>query len=112
MNKSPESSEIDKEELYKENLRRSRWMDKFFRRAAHKAVDLPDEEMQINQQYQGITGKTLLGVAGLILAGVLGWRGIDKLSTPVMDAPIPAISQEYEVRFWAEDGNEIEVLEE
>lgn len=101
--------EIDKEQQYGEYMARTRWMDKLYKKGCHKALDIPDEDMNFNNQ-QGISGKHLLGVGAMVLAGLLGWRGIDKLSTPAAMPPMKAAPapQEYDVTFWV-DGEEIAV---
>jgi hypothetical protein len=108
--------EVDKEQQYGEYMGRTRWMDKLFRKGCHKALDIPEDDMNFNQQHQGITGKSLVGLGGLVLAGLLGWHGIDRLSVPATEPPaaVPSLAapQEYEVHFWAEDGTEIKVLPE
>lgn len=111
------SPETDKEQLYGEYMARTRWIDKLYRKGCHKALDIPDDGLNFTQ---GISGKHLVVLGALILAGLLGWRGIDRLSTPMAEPPaaapsaapspiVPMESQSFRVRFHAEDGTEIEV---
>ena len=74
--------------------------------ATRKHLDLPLDD-DVNISNKGISGKALLGFGGLILAGVLGWRALTpEVMTPTLPTRTPMLSQEYEVRFWAEDGSE------
>lgn len=80
--------------------------------ATRKHLDLPmDDDVNNTNTVNGISGKYLLGVGALVLAGLLGWRGIDKMSGPATGAEVhgPA-PQEYDVTFWV-DGEEITVTE-
>lgn len=114
MSKQDKSSEINKEAMYGHNMARTRWMDKFFSKAAHKSLDIPEDDMQVNTW--GISGKHLLGLGSLLVAGALGWRAIDKTMAPPVQpdistpSPVAPQAYEYEIKFWAEDGSEIEVL--
>jgi hypothetical protein len=90
MSSSDSSSGIDKETLYKEFTSRRRWQDKLFKSGCHKALDIPEDDMNLIQQSHGIGGKHLL-------------------STPAPPTSAPA-PQEYDVTFWV-DGEEITVTE-
>lgn len=89
------------------------WQDRLFKKGCHKALDIKEDDMNIIQQSHGISGKHLLGVGVMVLAGLLGWRAMDKTTaTPGLpdtstQAPAP---QEYDVTFWV-DGEEITVTE-
>lgn len=86
------------------------WKDKLYKSLCHKSLDIPETDVNITQQ--GITGKHLCWIAGIVLTGLLGWRAltsaIPAISRPAGSAAPPAV-QEYEVSFWAEDGTEYEV---
>lgn len=106
----PLEPEIDKEQLYGEYMARVRWRDKLQRKASHKALDVPDGDG--TNIINGISGKHLLGVGALVLAGLLGWRGLDRLQSQGVSpsVPVPSQAQEYDVTFWV-DGEEITVTE-
>jgi hypothetical protein len=110
MSSSDSSSGIDKETLYKEFTSRRRWQDKLFKSGCHKALDIPEDDMNLIQQSHGIGGKHLLGIGAMVLAGLLGWRALTpEFSTPAPPTSAPA-PQEYDVTFWV-DGEEITVTE-
>lgn len=105
---------VDKKELYQTFLGSLERSEKLKEMATRKNLDLPlDEDVNITNTTSGISGKHLLGVGAIMFAGLLGWRGIDKLSfepshsTPATLSPAP---QEYDVTFWV-DGEEITVTE-
>lgn len=98
---------IDKVKLYPTYLKSQERAAKLREEAVRKHLDLPmEDDVNINQH--GITGKHLVALAGIVLLGLLGWRVIEpgEALPPVL--PSPAV-QEYEVRFWLEDGTELEV---
>lgn len=101
----PESQDKD---IHAEFHRTQRWRDRLFKGLCHKSLDIPEDDVNINQH--GITGKHLVWLAGIILTGLLGWRALTP-NVPQKEEstlPVPAV-QEYEVRFWLEDGTELEV---
>lgn len=113
MPNSSDNSGVDREALYGEFQGRQRWQDKLFKKGCHKALDIPDDDMNLIQQSHGISGKHLLGIGAIVLAGVLGWRGLDSLSSPELGSPTDATApapREYDVTFWV-DGEEIIVTE-
>jgi hypothetical protein len=59
--------------LYGEFIRNSRWRDKLARKASHKSLNIPDEDMQINSSTSGITWKELLVIGTLLTGGTLGY---------------------------------------
>jgi hypothetical protein len=63
--------------------------------------------MQFNQH--GIAGKHLVALASIALLGLLGWRAMAPEAERQIQPPLTPAVQEYEVRFWAEDGTEYEV---
>ncbi len=80
--------------------------------AQRKHLDLPMDD-DVNISNHGISGKHLLGLGAMVLAGTLGWRALTPgVEAPDLAAPTPVAPQEFEVTFWAEDGTEIEVLPE
>ncbi len=114
----PSSEVPDKEALYGEYTRAQRWKDKLFRKGCHKALDIPDDDMQINNHTQGITGRHIVALFGLAVVAGMGWRALQPIPQPI-PGPVqvlPAASeqplqpaQEYKVEFWADDGTEIRV---
>jgi len=109
----PNSSDgLDKEALFGKFQEQRDWQDKLFKKGCHKALDIKDDDMNLIQQSHGISGKHLLGIGALVLAGLLGWRGLGRTALPI-DPPVPApppASQEYDVTFWVDD-EEIVVTE-
>lgn len=108
----PLEPEIDKEQLYGEYMARERWRDKLQRKASHKALDILDSDG--TNIINGISGKHLLGVGAMVLAGVLGWQWMsqpqDKLPNAAPATGAAPAPQEYDVSFWV-DGEEITVTE-
>lgn len=71
--------DIDKEVLYGEYLRSSRWRDDLHRKAAHKALDIGEEEMidaSRRTTIQGIGWKEIAVVGALALGawGIYTWQ--------------------------------------
>lgn len=99
-------------DIHADFRRTQKWRDKLHKSICHKSLDIPEDDVNINQH--GITGKHLCWIVGIVLTGLLGWRALTPTSPEVPQsvvdsaAPPPAI-QEYEVSFWAEDGTEYEV---
>ena len=76
------SSGVNKEELYGEFLRGQRWRERLGRRAAHKALDIADdEEMNINVR-QGLGVKEMIALAVLIVGSLFGWRFLNRPPDP------------------------------
>lgn len=63
-------AEIDKEQLYGENTRHSRWRDRLACKASHKALDIPEDEVIQANRIDRRRGFGPLAVAGV--AGVAG----------------------------------------
>ncbi len=114
----PDSGIPDKKALYGEYTRAQKWKDKLFRKGCHKALDIPDDDMQISNHTQGITGRHIVALFGLAMAAALGWRALQPIpqtsSGPVQvlpaasEQPLPVV-QEYKVEFWADDGTKLRV---
>ena len=103
---------IDKANLYQtfhNSLRRSQRLSDL---ATRKALDLPlDDDMQIitNNTRHGLGLVGTLALSGmLLLSGAAG--GFALLRTTVPTTPAPA-AQEFEVTFWTEDGQPLEVTD-
>jgi hypothetical protein len=102
------------------------WRDKLAKRAAHKSMDIPDDEMQINtdNSRRGIGALGAIGIAaaaglpGAIGAGLLGLgmlqgtgdrgQGAGAAAAPPA-AVAPIADREYDVRFFDKDGNLIDI---
>ncbi len=109
-----DSGEIpDKKALFGEYTRAQKWKDNLFRKGCHKALDIPDDDMQIHTHNQGITGRHIVALFGLAMAAAMGWRALQPAPTPAIPNAgndHSAVSpQEFKVEFWAEDGTEIDV---
>ncbi len=60
---------VDKDFLYKEYQRGQRWRDKLSRKLAHKSVDIPDDEMNLNvRNGWGWKELVVLGAIGVAAA--------------------------------------------
>ena len=99
---SSQSSEIDKESLYGEFLHNQRWREKLSRRATHKALDMPDDEMQINVQ-KGMTWRELLILglmfpAGLSAAAAI-WRLMQPGAAPPADTPAAQVDTDSDTKY-------------
>ena len=106
--------DVDKRSLYGEWLRNSRWRDALARRATHKALNMPEDDMQIHASH-GLDWKGLaVIVAGLVLAGLGGGYVVSSQSqqTTQQAAPTEAAEidpQAFEVRFYDAEGNLVPV---
>ena len=111
---------IDKTKLYRtfeKSLRRSERLNDL---ATRKALDLPlDEDMQIitNNTRQGLSmaGMLLLSAVMLTGGGGAAWGLLTMLNNRGQPAAEVAgespATQEFEVTFWSEDGQQLEVTE-
>lgn len=67
--------EIDKNELYKLFTTRVNWQDKLYKSAAHKSLDIPEDDMNITSNSGNVTNnysppvKSGLGTLGKLAAG-------------------------------------------
>lgn len=86
---------IDKDALYGNFQRHSDARNRLAMKAAHKALDIADDDMQINANKSGIGPMALVGtvlaatVAPSLLAGALLFKGPATPSTPVGPATTP-----------------------
>lgn len=116
----PSSPVNQNETFYAEWLANSRWRDRLSRKATHKALDIPDDDMQITT---GLSGKAVAAIAaacGLGPVGAIVAMGLlnssdspaepapEPKQPPAEVAPAPA-DTEYDVRFYDADGNLIPV---
>ena len=91
-------AEVDKQELYGDFRDAAEKRDKLYMRAAHKALDIPEEMGDINANRTGIG---TLGVLGAILLGACGPSAISlwMLMHPTPTAP-PATATEQKPAQW------------
>ena len=94
---------------------RTDWQEKLYRRAAHKSLDIPDDDMQINTHKSGIGALGLMGVAlaaglpgGLVAYQML--KGPADTVPPVITPP-PQVTVEalnLKVRWWVDENGEVQ----
>lgn len=99
--------------------RNHQWRDKLNEQMARKALDIPDDEMNITTNKTGIGTAGALGIAaaagipGLAATGIMGYALSKKDPAPVAPGtPPPAVSpadSEYEVIFYNARGEVIDV---
>lgn len=96
--------------------RNQEWRDKLSQKLAHKALDIPDDDMNITNTKVGIGTAGVIGIAtaaglpGVLLAGYLLFK--DARPEPTAPQPSPEVSvpdTEYDVLFYDKDGNPIQV---
>lgn len=115
------STGIDKNALWGWWRSTQQWQEKLQRKAAHKALDIPDDEMQIKSTTNN-TGIGAMGAVGIALAAAVPGLGALAVVAPLLlkqlDQPTklpPVVTQpgpvdsDYVVRFYDADGNPIEV---
>lgn len=85
------STGIDKQALYGDFRDRLKWQDTLYRRAAHKALDIPEDDMLINANKSGIGALGAIGIAlasGLPIAALAGAMLLgNKPATPTIPTP-------------------------
>lgn len=119
MSDSPDSSTINKEQLYGQYLKTERWRDMLHKKLAHKSLDIPtDEEMNVSNVHNTNTKsgcgwkEMLVLLLGMVSAGGAAAYFL-KPSTatqPTAVAPAQPLSDsEYEVRFYDKNGKLIDI---
>ncbi len=85
-----------------------RWRQDLFRRATHKALDIPEDDVNINTK-SGMGWKELLVIGVILLTGMggVGWLLKDK--TPAPPANMSVSDTAYDVLFFDAEGNPINV---
>jgi len=94
--------------------KRTDWQDKLYRKAAHKSLDIPDDDMQINSNKSGVGALGLTGVA--LAAGLPGalmafqmLRGPETPVAPVVHPPqIKVDDLNLKVRWWVDENGDIQ----
>lgn len=102
--------------------RNQQWRENLAKKAAHKSLDIPDDDMQIHNTRTGISAGGAIGIAaaagipGAIASGILGYSLLTKPSeVPAPEPSQPTVScpavpdSEYDVLFYDKDGNPISV---
>lgn len=90
-----------------------KWRDSLYRKAAHKTLDIPDDDEMPNiNSYKGIgTGGLIAVILGMLAAGI-GASALTKFLNPAVPKP-PAVApiepQQFRVTFKADDGTQIHV---
>lgn len=118
--KSSNNSQSDNDNLWSEWLRSSRWQSDLARKATHKALDIPDEDVEINAQRIGMSAGGVAAIAAAAGLGPIGMVGLGLMSglfnhqPPAAVTPPPAEQSqpqdsEYDIRFFDSDGKLIEV---
>lgn len=108
--------DVDKESLYGEVIRQSRWKDDLHKKAAHKALDIPeDDDMNVDNSRTGIGAWGAIGIAAMaglpptILAAVLAWNALKPESKPEHKVEVEPVKSEFDVIHYDQHGNVIDV---
>jgi len=100
--------------------KRSDWQDKLYKKAAHKSLDIPEDDMQINANRSGIGGKAAMGIAlasGLpvaVVAGMLIWNQIKEQPKPIDQPPVVAVPEvnveplNLKVKWWVDENGKVQ----
>ncbi len=108
---SSSSTEVpDKGYLYGKFQQVLDWQDKLCRKASHKALDIPTDDMDLNVK-NGLGWKELAVVGAMVLGaiGVTNYFTVPQQGPPTPPAAVSPVDSEYEVRFYDADGNVIPV---
>lgn len=100
-------------------FKQQEWRQKLERKATHKALDIPDDDMNITQTKVGIGTAGAIGIAAAVglpsmaAVGIMAWALLKEKSAPTAPTPTtPSVEvpdTEYEVRFFDKDGKPISV---
>lgn len=99
-------------------FKQQEWRQKLERKATHKALDIPDDDMNITQTKVGIGTAGALGIAAaaglpsMAAVGVLAWALLRDKGEPTPPPTPPAVDvadTEYEVRFFNAKGELIDI---
>lgn len=100
--------------------RNHQWRDKLNQQMLRKALDIPDDDMNITQTKTGISAAGAMGIAtaagipGILAAAALGYALLKSQPPSVPPVAPPAaldenILREFEILFWDRDGNPVPV---
>ena len=96
----PESQPLDKQHLYGEYTRTERWRDELSKKLAHKAVDIPEDDMNIavDKSTKGMGAKELLAIGALVIGAGVGGSLLTKPAATPTPPPItpPAVTQPFD----------------
>ncbi len=110
METSKESAGVDKQGLWGWWHSSIEWQDALHKKAAHKALDIPEAEPVINSTNTTGVGWKELAVMGALIAGLVGVTQLNNTATPptpVTQAAPPDAG--YDIVFYDADGNQIQV---
>lgn len=109
-------SDVNQRGIWPLWTRQQEWRQKLERKATHKALDIPDDDMNITNTKTGISTGGAIGIAAaagipsLAAAAILGFALLkDKSEPPKAVDPVTVNDTEYEVLFYDKDGNPISV---
>ena len=117
MQTSKESAGVDKQGLWGWWHDSVKWQDDLHKRAAHKALDIPEEDPVITTNTRtGLDWKGIaVIIAGMVAAGSIGGVVMNQQSAntqapaPAAAAPATLNDADYEIRFYDAAGNPIQV---
>lgn len=108
--------------------KRSDWQDNLAKSATHKALDIPEDDMQIHANKTGISGKAAIGIAlatGLPVAGLAAmmlWNQMKEQNQPNTNNQIPIVAApeitveplNLKVKWWVDENGKVqsEVIEQ
>ena len=105
-------SGIDKDDLYGDYRESAKKQQKLALKAAYKALDIPDEDVNINTSANRY-GMSPAGVVGVALISsllpVLAMWGFNSRPSAAVPSQPAIADSEYEVRFFDKDGKPITV---
>ena len=104
----------NKDQLYGRYQEAENWRHKLHRKVAHKSLDIPeDDDVYVDNSSKGMGWKELAVIAGSVLGGLGIYAYASNQQQPVqqpVQQPAPSVTDsEYEVRFYDQYGNMIEV---
>ncbi len=115
-------NDSSKSSIWQRWARRQDWTDELQRKAVHKALDIPDDDMQIvnaSKTNTGASGGAVTaaalagGIPATVLAAMLGFNAMrgsqPQATTPAAPATAAVPDSAYDVIFYDKDGNTITV---
>lgn len=100
-------SDIDKDHLYGRYQKQEDRRNALSMKMAHKALDIPEDDMHIHANRTGLGALGAIGIAiasALPTAALFGYMALkDNHQPPAPPAPIQK-AQEWKIDFWIEDG--------
>ena len=116
-------SDINQRGLWPNWATATEWREKLYKKAAHKSLDIPDDDVQITNTKSGISTAGAVGIASaigvpsVVSSAIMGYALLNKSDPPepAPPAPIPVVApvnpadSAYDVLFYDKDGNPINV---